>query len=95
MSTIVGGKLLSVSVKVLLEKIVSVDFVDVSFLKRLKTTMMWDILNDDDVEEKRFTNPYVKNWLDILDLLSLKLTVCLTKSTLRHRGAKWKQSMIS
>jgi hypothetical protein len=73
---------------VLLEKIVSVDFVDVSFLKRLKTTMMWDILNDDDVEEKRFTNPYVKNWLDILDLLSLKLTVCLTKSTLRHRGTK-------
>jgi hypothetical protein len=33
MSTIVGEKLLSVSVKVLLEKIVSVDFVDVSFLK--------------------------------------------------------------
>jgi hypothetical protein len=33
MATIVGEKLLSVSVKVLLEKIVSVDFVDVSFLK--------------------------------------------------------------
>jgi hypothetical protein len=28
--------------------------------------MMWDILNDDDVEEKRFTNSYVKNWLDML-----------------------------
>jgi ABC-type transport system involved in cytochrome bd biosynthesis fused ATPase/permease subunit len=29
---------------------------------------MWvqDILNDDDVEEKRFTNPDVKNWLDML-----------------------------
>ncbi|WJX36700.1 hypothetical protein P8452_24549 [Trifolium repens] len=76
MATIVGEKLLSVSVKVLLEKIVSVDFVDnfrsieldVSFLKKLKTTLMWvqDILNDDDVEEKRFTNPDVKNWLDML-----------------------------
>ncbi|GAU39300.1 hypothetical protein TSUD_119050 [Trifolium subterraneum] len=34
----------------------------------LKTTLIWvqDILNDEDFEEKQFTNPDIKNWLDML-----------------------------
>ncbi|XP_058723731.1 putative disease resistance RPP13-like protein 1 [Vicia villosa] len=74
MATIVRGTLVSNSVKLLLEKLASTEFVDnfrstkldVSYLKKLKTTLTWvqDLLND--VEEQHFTNPDIKNWLNTL-----------------------------
>ncbi|KAJ1388215.1 P-loop containing nucleoside triphosphate hydrolase [Sesbania bispinosa] len=65
---------LSASVKVLLDKIISREFVnffrsqklDVSLLEKLKTTLLslQAVLND--AEEKQMTDPYVKEWLDKL-----------------------------
>nr|KYP59764.1 Putative disease resistance RPP13-like protein 1 [Cajanus cajan] len=70
----VGEAFLSASVEVLLERIVSHEFLyffrskelDVSLLKRLKITLLslQAVLND--AEEKQIANPAIKEWLDEL-----------------------------
>ncbi|KAJ1426958.1 Virus X resistance protein-like, coiled-coil domain [Sesbania bispinosa] len=74
MATIVAEALLSASVELLLDNIVSGEFVnffrrkklDVSLLDKLQTTLLTlqAVLND--AEEKQITNPAVKEWLDKL-----------------------------
>ncbi|PNX58904.1 CC-NBS-LRR resistance protein, partial [Trifolium pratense] len=74
MASIVVGALLSASVKLVLQNIVSSDFVnfsrrtklDVSLLENLKITLLslQAVLND--AEEKQITNPAVKEWLVML-----------------------------
>ncbi|KAJ1399775.1 P-loop containing nucleoside triphosphate hydrolase [Sesbania bispinosa] len=74
MATIVAEAFLSASVEVLLDKIISPEFMnffrnrklDVSLLEKMKTTLLslQAVLND--AEEKQITNPAVKEWLDKL-----------------------------
>ncbi|CAL5201204.1 unnamed protein product [Lathyrus oleraceus] len=74
MATIVAEAFLSAFVEVLLEKIISHEFIDffrrkkldVSLLEKLKTTLLslQSILND--AEEKQITNHAVKQWLENL-----------------------------
>ncbi|CAI8590569.1 unnamed protein product [Vicia faba] len=78
MTVIVRGTLVSNSVKLLLEKFVSTEFVDnfgstkleVSYLKKLKTTLTWvqDILND--AEEQNVFE--VANLLDEINTEALR-----------------------
>ncbi|RHN65661.1 putative P-loop containing nucleoside triphosphate hydrolase [Medicago truncatula] len=74
MATVVGEALLSASVKLLLQKMVSSEFIDffwsmkldVALLEKLKITLLslQAVLND--AEEKQITNPAVKEWLNML-----------------------------
>ncbi|PNX86873.1 NBS-LRR resistance protein, partial [Trifolium pratense] len=74
MASVVAEAFLSAFVEVLLEKIISTEFVnyfrskklDVSLLEKLKLTLLslQAVLND--AEEKQITNPSVKQWLDNL-----------------------------
>ncbi|KAL1338121.1 hypothetical protein AAHE18_10G188200 [Arachis hypogaea] len=73
-AAIVGGALLSASVQVVLDKIISNEFLDffrrrklnVSLLGKMKMTLLsvQAVLND--AEEKQITNPAVKEWLNEL-----------------------------
>jgi len=74
METIVGEKLLSTFVKVLLDKIVSIDFVDifmttkldVSLWRKLESTLVKLQAVLQDADEKQVTDPSVKKLLDTL-----------------------------
>ncbi|MCH83219.1 CC-NBS-LRR resistance protein, partial [Trifolium medium] len=74
MATIVGQALLAASLEVLVEKIVSGEFVDlfrstkldVALLEKMNITLvsLQAVLHD--AEEKQITNPAVKQWLNMM-----------------------------
>ena len=74
MATIVGEAFLAASLEVLLQKIVSGEFVDfirstkldVALLEKLNVTLLSLQAVLHDAEEKQITNPAVKKWLDML-----------------------------
>ncbi|QHO17936.1 hypothetical protein S83_033843 [Arachis hypogaea] len=73
-AAIMGGALLSASVQVLLDKIISNEFLDffrrrklnVSLLRKMKMTLLSDQAVLNDAEEKQIINPAVEEWLNEL-----------------------------
>lgn len=84
---LVGEAFLSSAVEVLLDRIISHDFVDlfcskklnILLLKRYRTTLISFEIMLNDAEEKQITNPTIKEWLDELSMLSLMLMICWMK----------------